>query len=140
MIKVNGTVLFASNEDNKSTITIKLTEEQAVKINEAIEYSDVKHKYSPVKVGESGKYEGIPYFKASSNFPVKAYDEKGNEVDGFEIGTLGEGSEVEIAVACKENTYRGKTGIVARLSSIKIHKFVEFVPYNAFEDEECATF
>lgn len=139
MIKINGTVLFAKHEENKQEISIAIAPETGAKINKAIGFDNKKHKYSPVKVGESGKFEGQTYVKATTNFPVKMYDEKVKEIN-LDLGTLGEGSVVEIAVVCGENTYKGKTGIVARLSAVRVIDYKEFVPYVPYEDENCATF
>lgn len=139
LIKINGTVLFAKREGDHTEISIEINGETGKKIEKAIGFDNKRHKYSPVKTGETGKFEGKTYVKASSNFPIKVYDEKVKDLD-LDLGTLGEGSVVEMAVAVSENTYKGKTGLVARLSSIRVIDYKEFVPYVPFEDDTCETF
>lgn len=139
IIKINGRVLFAKHEGDKQEISIMIDSKVGEAINKTIGFDNKKHKYSCVKVGESGKYEGITYVKASSNFPVKMFDEKVKEID-LDLGTIGEDSLVEIAVSVNENTYKGKTGLVARLTGVRVIDYKEFVPYIPFEDESCTTF
>jgi hypothetical protein len=65
------------------------------------------------------------FITCKSNHPIKAYDDKGREMESDVI--VGNGSEVVATVGFYEWSFKGKKGVSPSLKKLKISKLVEYV-------------
>lgn len=139
-VKIGGKVYFAGvNRDNEKQfqILLEINDEKISKLNSLIKDFD-SYNFTPVKMGsdENPRTKGKIFFKASSIYDVPVYDENGNETDGYDLTEMGQGSDVTLFVNIKETKYKGKKGLVAYLSKIRVNDFIEREPFNPFENDD----
>lgn len=65
------------------------------------------------------------FITCKSSHPIKAYDDKGREMESDV--TVGNGSEVVATVGFYEWSFKGKKGVSPSLKKLKISKLVEYV-------------
>lgn len=134
--KIKGIVKFAGINDEKMSVSLKLTEERAEQITKALGLDPMKYEGTPVKESEDGEQ----YFKTStkSTFNVKIY-EQGEPTD-IEIVDIGEDSEVELFFGVKVIEYKSKGKRkeyqVAFLKSVNIITLVAPDIFNPFDTDE----
>lgn len=129
----NVTVIFAKEEDKKSTVSVIITEAQRASImdnivaefgEEALERAD----WTPVK--ESEKY-GL-YVKAATNYPVNFFENGRESDDVSSVDTIGRNAVVDINISIGETKFRRECGFTAFLSAVNIREFGDIEKYNPF--------
>lgn len=132
----NVTVIFAKEEDNKSTVSVAISETQRAKIMEKIaaefgEEALEKAKWTPVKDSEKN---GL-YVKSSTNYPVSFYED-GKESDGLSsVEQVGKNALIDINISIGESKFRREKGFTAFLSAVNVHEFGDTEKYNPFTDD-----
>lgn len=131
----NVTVIYAKEEDKKSTVSVAITEAQRASImdkivsefgEEALEIAD----WTPVK--ESEKH-GL-YVKAATNYPVSFF-ENGRESDDISsVDQIGREALVDINISIGETKFRRERGFTAFLSAVNIREFGDTEKYNPFTE------
>lgn len=131
-IKVRSKVKYAGTEDGRATLTLHLTPEQGNALDHAYEEVDTEGCVStPTKVDRDGNL----YFKTTSRYSVKIY-ENGKESDSISFDDIGVDSEVVAYVTIDVRNYRGRSFLVAYLSSVNIIDMVWKKPFNPFDNTD----
>lgn len=131
----NVTVIFAKEDEGKSTISVAITETQrdAVisKIVEAFgEEAASKAAWIPVKESEKN---GL-YLKAASSYPVAFYEDAVASDTVASVDQIGKEAIVDIHISIGESKYRREKGFTAYLSAVNVHEFGETERYNPFAE------
>lgn len=130
--KISGVVNFCGkSDDDKTVVTLLLTEERAKELIEKLKLDDFKYDSTPVKETEKGEL----IFKTSSKYPVTIYDD-GAETKDVKLEDIGKGSEVTLFVGVGEASFKKKTFQVAYLKSINVTSLEEHVPFNPFDSDD----
>ena len=134
-INVRSVVKYAGVEDGKATMTLALTPEQGKALDLVYEEVDTEGcTITPTKVGKDNDL----YLKATSRYAVKVY-ENGLESDSISIGDIGAGSEVVANVSIGISKYRGRSFLVAYLSSVNVTNMNRKKVSNPYEDPSIET-
>ena len=134
-INVRSKVKYAGTEDGKATLTLALTPEQESALYRVYEEEDTEACAStPTKMNGNGEM----YFKATSRFAVKVYD-NGKESDSISFDDIGTESEVVASVSIGVSKYRGRAFLVAYLSAVNIIDMVWKKPFNPFDNSDTVT-
>lgn len=139
-LKINGKIYFAGmdrDDKDKLQVLLEIDNSKVDKLCTVVPGFD-SYDFVPVKTGsaDNERTKDKIFFKASSKYDVKIYDERGEETEDIDITELGAGSDVTLFVNIKESEYKRKKGLVAYLSQIKVNEFVEKTAYNPFESDD----
>lgn len=131
----NVTVIYAKEENGKSTVSVAITEAQRATIMDKIaaefgaEALD-KAAWTPVKESEKN---GL-YVKSATSYPVSFF-ENGNESDDISsVDQIGRDAIVDINISIGESKFRREKGFTAFLSAVNIHEFGDTEKYNPFAE------
>ena len=133
----NVTVIFAKEEDKKSTVSVAITEEQRASIMEKIvsefgaEALD-NAGWTPVKESEKN---GL-YVKATTNYPVSFFENNRESDDVSSVDQIGREAVVSINISIGETKFRREKGFTAFLSAVNIREFGDTERYNPFANNE----
>lgn len=129
----NVTVIYAKEENGKSTVSVAITEDQRATIMDKIatefgaEALD-KADWTPVKESEKN---GL-YVKAATSYPVSFF-ENGHESDDVStVDQIGRDAIVDINISIGETKFRREKGFTAFLSAVNIREFGDTERYNPF--------
>lgn len=131
----NVTVIFAKEEEKKSTVSVAITEEQRASIMDKIvsEFGEEaldKADWTPVKESEKN---GL-YVKTSTSYPVNFF-ENGRESDDISsVEQIGRDAVVDICIAIGDTKFRREKGFTAFLSAVNILEFGDTDKYNPFAE------
>ncbi len=131
----NVTVIYAKEDDGKSTVSVAITEDQRATIMEKIvsEFGEEaldKADWTPVK--ESDK-NGL-YVKSATNYPVSFFEDSRESDDVSTVDQIGRNAIVDINIAIGESKFRREKGFTAFLSAVNIHEFGDTEKYNPFAE------
>lgn len=131
----NVTVIYAKDENGKSTVSVAITEAQRASIMEkivsefgedALENAD----WLPVKESEKN---GL-YVKSATSYPVSFF-ENGRESDDISsVDQIGRDALVDINISIGETKFRREKGFTAFLSAVNIREFGDTEKYNPFAE------
>lgn len=135
MVLKNVNVIFAKEEDKKSTVSVAITEDQRASIMEKIvsEFGEDaldKADWTPVKESEKN---GL-YVKTSTSYPVSLFDNGRESDDISSVEQIGRGAVVDICIAIGETKFRREKGFTAFLSAVNILEFGDTEKYNPFAE------
>ena len=131
----NVTVIYAKENDGKSTVTVSITEAQRASImdkivaefgEEALEKAD----WTPVKESEKN---GL-YVKATTSYPVSFFENNRECDDVSTVDQIGRAGVVDINISIGETKFRRECGFTAFLSAVNIREFGDTEKYNPFAE------
>ena len=132
----NTTVIYAREDDERSSVSVTISEDQHRAILDKIvsEFGEDAAKdasWTPCKDSDSN---GL-YVKTMTRYPVDFY-EGGCESDTISsVNELGTGAVVDIAITIGESHFRRESGFTAYLSAVNIRKFGDVKKRNPFDEE-----
>nr|DAG56566.1 MAG TPA: hypothetical protein [Caudoviricetes sp.] len=131
----NVTVIFAKEEDKKSTVSVAITEAQRASIMDKIaaEFgADALEKadWTPVKESEKN---GL-YVKATTSYPVSFFENGRESDDVSSVDQIGRDAIVDINISIGETKFRRERGFTAFLSAVNIREFGDTEKYNPFAE------
>lgn len=131
----NVTVIYAKEENGKSTVSVAITEAQRASIMDKIaaefgaEALD-KADWTPVKESEKN---GL-YVKSATSYPVSFFED-GNESDVISsVDQIGRDAVVDINISIGETKFRREKGFTAFLSAVNIREFGDTEKFNPFAE------
>ena len=131
----NVSVIYAKEDDGKSTVSVAITEAQRASIMDKIaaefgaEALD-KADWTPVKESEKN---GL-YVKSATNYPVSFFEDGRESDDVSTVDQIGRNAIVDINIAIGESKFRREKGFTAFLSAVNIHEFGDTERYNPFAE------
>lgn len=131
----NVTVIYAKEENGKSTVSVAITEAQRATIMDKIaaefgaEALD-KADWTPVKESEKN---GL-YVKAATSYPVSFFENGRESDDVSTVDQIGRDAIVDINISIGETKFRREKGFTAFLSAVNIHEFGDTERYNPFAE------
>lgn len=131
----NVTVIYAKEDDGKSTVSVAITEAQRATIMDKIaaefgaEALD-KADWTPVKESEKN---GL-YVKSATNYPVSFFENGRESDDVSTVDQIGRDAVVDINISIGETKFRREKGFTAFLSAVNIHEFGDTEKYNPFAE------
>lgn len=129
----NVTVIYAKEENGKSTVSVAITEAQRATIMDKIaaefgaEALD-KADWTPVKESEKN---GL-YVKAATSYPVSFFENGRESDDVSTVDQIGRDAIVDINISIGETKFRREKGFTAFLSAVNIREFGDAERYNPF--------
>ncbi len=131
----NVTVIYAKEENGKSTVSVAITEAQRATImdkiaaefgTEALDNAD----WTPVKESEKN---GL-YVKAATSYPVSFFEDGRESDDVSSVDQIGRDALVDINISIGETKFRRESGFTAFLSAVNIREFGDTEKYNPFAE------
>lgn len=132
----NTTVIYARENDGKSTVSATISEDQHQAIIDKIvtEFGEDAARDAAWTPCKESDVNGL-YVKTMTNYPVSFYED-GDESDLIlSVDELGKGAVVDIAIAIGESRFRRDKGFTAYLTAVNIRKFGEVENMNPFAED-----
>lgn len=131
----NVTVIYAKEENGKSTVSVAITEDHRATIidkiaaefgTEALEKAD----WTPVKESEKN---GL-YVKSATRYPVSFFENGRESDDVSTVDQIGCNAVVDINISIGETKFRREKGFTAFLSAVNIREFGDTEKFNPFAE------